>query len=174
MEWVNKWNNQTILSNAIRSCNNAIQDFQSIIQRCSRFQIVKQKEENCFRMLTLARMKNLNILVTKIWLRSVFENWQNYLVKIADFWSNIIKEKNGNHFHLFSVMKNLCGTPFSKYTGKKLSNHLLKNKIQGFGCKMGVIIKMKTKLFWRLQTIWVTLEYWTYPPKKLQSFRQNR
>ena len=93
MEWVNKWNNQTILSNAIRSCNNAIQDFQSIIQRCSRFQIVKQKEENCFHMLTLASMKNLNILVTKIWLRSVFENWQNYLVKIADFWSNIIKEK---------------------------------------------------------------------------------
>lgn len=93
MEWVNKWNNQTILSNAIRSCNNAIQDFQSITQRCSRFQIVKQKEENCFHMLTLARMKSLNILVTKIWLRSVFENWQNYLVKIADFWSNIIKEK---------------------------------------------------------------------------------
>ena len=33
-------------------------------------------------------MKNLNILVTTWWSRPLFKNWQNYLVKIAEFsWS---------------------------------------------------------------------------------------
>ena len=53
---------------------------------------------------------------------------------------NIIKEKNGNQLGLFFVKKNIRGMSYTKCTGKMLSNHLLKKKIQRFGCKMSFII----------------------------------
>ena len=49
-ESINLWNKldeivETILLNAIGNSTNAIQDYHSIIQTCSRFQIIKQKGE---------------------------------------------------------------------------------------------------------------------------------
>ena len=50
------------------------------------FQIVKEIWKMLLpRVYIDTHEKNLNVLVSETWLRSVFENWKNYLVKIADF-----------------------------------------------------------------------------------------
>ena len=77
---------ETILLKAILSSSNAIQDYHFIMQTCSMFQIVKEIWKMLLpRVYIDTHEKNLNVLVSETWSRSVFENWKNYLVKIADF-----------------------------------------------------------------------------------------
>ena len=88
----NLWNKlpdeigKTILLNAIGSSSNAIQDYHSIMQTCSTFQIVKQKGKSLLPRVYIDTHEKWEHLVTETWSRSMFGNWQNCLVKIADFY----------------------------------------------------------------------------------------
>ena len=65
-------------------------------------------------------------------------------------------------------MKNLCGTPFSKYTGKKLSNHLLKS---GFWLQNGCYYKNEDKIILKTTDDLGNVRILDLPPKKLQKLQ---
>ena len=123
---INLWNKlpdervEIMILNAIESSSNTIQDYHSIMQTCSRFQIVKQKGKGLLPRVCIDTHEKFEhcgfrnmIKVSARKLTKLFGQNSGFLFDML----NIIKEKNGNQLGLIFV-----------------------KKIQRFGCKMSFVI----------------------------------